>query len=474
MAPEKKNLDRAFNPRSVAVVGDKQQTNYMWLRSVSTFQGKVYSVQIDERELPGIAALGVPNYPSLVDIPEPIDYVIVAVPRKVAPKVVADCIQKKVGGAAFFTSGFAETNTEEGIRLQKVLTEMAKAGGLNLIGPNCVGIFNPSIGLRHNAEQYAGERGVVGFISQSGTHASQFSLVGAIHGIKISKSVSYGNAIVLDSTDYLDYLAQDEETKVIGLYIEGVKDGRRFYQALKEAAQIKPVLLWKGGQTDAGARAASSHTASLATSQLLWDAMIRQCGTITVENLDQMIDTIKLLLCSKPASGLRMGLMSMTGGQSVISTDAFVKAGLEVSPLSSQSYEQLATFFNIIGGSYRNPLDVSSNFASLELVMKMLNILAEDENVDAVAMEVSVGFSRDGRRGPAFWDGLVSGLADYKNKSDKPFFAIVTPAHREATAIEMRNQLTDKYIPSFPSFQRAATAFKKVVEYYHHHSVAEV
>ncbi|MBE0416022.1 MAG: CoA-binding protein, partial [Dehalococcoidia bacterium] len=170
-------LDRAFNPRSVAVVGDKMEMGYMWLRSLADFQGRVYSVQIDKNELPGIEALGVKNYFSLLDIPDEVDYVIVAVPRAVAPKIVKDCIEKKVGGVMLFTSGFAETNTEEGIRLQRVITEMAQEADLNLIGPNCVGIFNPKIGLRHTMDQYCGDGGNVGFISQSGTHATFFSLV---------------------------------------------------------------------------------------------------------------------------------------------------------------------------------------------------------------------------------------------------------------------------------------------------------
>ena len=197
-------LDRVFNPRSVAVVGDKQALSYMWLRALSHFQGKVYSVQIDPNELPGIVKLGVQNYPNLKDIPGPVDYVIAAVPRAVAPLIVKDCIQKDVGGVCFFTSGFAETGTEEGMRLQQVVTNLAREGGLLVIGPNCVGVYNPKIGLRHNPVQAYGEGGNVGFIAQSGTHATLFTLAGTVNGIKFSKSVSYGNAAVLDNTDDLE------------------------------------------------------------------------------------------------------------------------------------------------------------------------------------------------------------------------------------------------------------------------------
>src|SRR4030042_6388051 len=162
LTKDPKNLDRAFNPRTVAVVGDKQQSNYMWLRGVSNFRGKVYSVQIDPREIPGIEALGVTNYLSLLDIPEPVDYVVCAVPRAVSPRIVQDCIKKEVGAVHLFTSGFAETGTEEGIRLQSIITQMAKEANLNLIGPNCMGIYTPRIGLCVFGPQPERQQGIVG------------------------------------------------------------------------------------------------------------------------------------------------------------------------------------------------------------------------------------------------------------------------------------------------------------------------
>lgn len=460
-------LDRAFNPRSVAVVGDKMELGYMWLTSLAHFQGKVYSVQIDERELPGIEALGVKNYFSLLDIPDEVDYVIVAVPRAVAPKIVKDCIQKRVGGVMLFTSGFAETNTEEGIRLQRVITEMAREAHLNLIGPNCVGIFNPKIGLRHAVDQYFGDSGNVGFISQSGTHATFFSLVGEVNGVRVSKSVSYGNAVVLDSTDYLEYLGEDEDTKIIGLYIEGVKNGREFFSALREVAKRKPVLIWKGGETEAGTRATASHTASLAESPLIWEALIKQCGAIKVNNLDEMVDTIKALLYAKPTTGNRVGLVAMTGGQSVVITDAFAKAGLEVPLLTESSYREFASFFDIIGSSYRNPLDISSNLWSMDNIIRCIDILNDDKMIDAVVLELSVVFlTRLSWVMPNFFDNLIDALSIYKARSNKPFLTILISAHAESEATEAKKKLVERGIPSFPSFERGAKALKKVVEYY--------
>jgi acyl-CoA synthetase (NDP forming) len=162
-------LDRAFNPNVVAVVGDKKESNYMWLRAQKGFKGKLYSVQIDPKEIDGIRELGVENFTSLLDIPEPVDFAIVAVPRTVALRVLADLIRKDVAAAHFFTAGFSESDTDEGRELETKMTEMSRSAGFHLVGPNCMGIFSPKAGIKQNAEQ-TDTVGHVGFISQSGNH----------------------------------------------------------------------------------------------------------------------------------------------------------------------------------------------------------------------------------------------------------------------------------------------------------------
>lgn len=470
----KRDLDRLFTPRSVAVVGDKRENGYMWLRSVSTFQGRIYSVQIDPREVPGIKEMGIENYSSLLDIPGPVDYVIVAVPRTVAPQIIGDCIKKQVGGVTLFTSGFAETNAEEGRKLQQIITDMARQANLPLVGPNCMGIFNPKIGLRHGFHQYYGESGPVGFIAQSGTHATLFSLVGALNGIKVSKSVSYGNAAVLESTDYLEYFAADKEIRIIGMYMEGTREGRRLFRTLQEVARKKPVLVWKGGRGEEGVRAAASHTGSLTSSPALWGSLIRQCGAIKVDNLEEMIDAVKALLYIKPSTGRKMGLVAMSGGQSVVIADAFAEAGLSIPPLTSSSYQELSSFFNVIGGSYQNPFDISWNIPSVEHLMKILNTLDRDENVEAIVLEISIFFLnlRWGLDSP-FYHDLFTALAEFKEKSAKPFFTILISGPLEAEARETRERLIEKGIASFPSFERGAKAFSKVAGHYRFHRQQE-
>lgn len=470
MSIDAERLRRVFEPRTIAVIGDKRAMGYMWLRNMSTFQGPVYSVQIDPNEIPGIEVLGVPNYQSLMDVPDDIDYAVCAVPRPVAPRIVADCVKKGVGGVTLFTSGFAETGEEEGIRLQEEIARLARENGLVLVGPNCMGIYNPSRGVRQSGEQPAGEGGPVGFISQSGTHAIGFSLLGAAHGIGISKSVSMGNGAVVDVSDYLEFLAGDEDTQVIALYVEGVRDGRRFFRVLSETTQHKPVVIWKGGQTEAGQRGAASHTAALATASSVWQALARQTGIVCTDTVDETVDAVKAFLHLKPTTGQRVGLMAMTGGQSVVIADTFAREGLDVPLLTDSSYEKLASFFNIIGGSYRNPLDIGGTIGwggSRGNLVRMLDILSEDEHIDAVALEMGSGFmARRWQADPKALEEILDALADYQEHTPKPFLTIMHAGHLEAIVAELRRRVTSRGIPSFPSFESAARALRRFVDYH--------
>ena len=460
----RERLDRVLNPKVIAVVGDKRASNYMWLRSLKSFTGALYSVQIDKDEIPGIDELGVPNFPSLGDVPEPIDYVVCAVPRQVAPIIVQGCIDNRVGGVTLFTSGFAETGEALGIELQDKITRMARDAGLLLIGPNCMGLHIPKLGVRFQPDQPAGVAGDVGFISQSGTHGMNFSVVGARHGIYCSKLISFGNAVVLDAPDYLEYLADDPDTEVIGMYIEGLRDGPRFARALRAAAARKPVVTWKGGQTAAGSRATRSHTASLATTQAVWEALVRQAGAIAVDSLDEMIDVVKALRSTKPRPAGRVGLMAMTGGQSVVLTDAFAKAGFEIPLLHDASYAELAEFFNIIGGSYRNPLDMAGTIGQDPTYLeRILDVLDRDPNLDTIAMELGASFLvRRWADKPEEFDRLLDTLVSFKQRSDKPFITVLHPAHLEAEALTARDKIQARGIPVFPNFERAAAALAKV------------
>ena len=293
-------LERAFNPKTIAVVGDSKRTDFEWLRALRTYKGKVFSVQVNPETIREIEALGVPNYTSLVDIPEPIDLIIVSVQRAVAMQVLEDCIRKEVGAVHFYTSGFSETGSEDGRKFERAFIDKAKAANLHVVGPNCRGIFVPGMGIKQYPIQYSEVSGELGFISQSGNHALLFSQESYLQGLLINKSVSFGNGIVLDSADYMEFFGNDPEIKAIGMYLEGVKDGRRFLRVLKEVSTKKPVVIWKGGRTEEGGRAIASHTGSLAVSQAIWEAAMKQCCVVGVTSMEELIDTLKALLYLPP------------------------------------------------------------------------------------------------------------------------------------------------------------------------------
>jgi len=456
-------LKRAFNPRTVVVVGDSKQSNYEWLHGQKQFKGKLYSVHINPAAFEDIKAMGIENYTSLMDVPGPVDLVIVAVARKAAATILDDCIRKDVAAAHFFSAGFSETDTEEGRELERQLVAKAEAANFHLIGPNCMGLYNPGIGIRQNEDQYLGEVGPVGFISQSGSVAIGFSMEAHHQGILINKSVSFGNGIVLDSSDFLEFFGQDPEIKAIGMYLEGIKNGRRFVSVLKDVASRKPVVIWRGGRTEAGGRAIASHTGSLAASRNIWDTAIKQCGAVQVSSVEELIDTLKALLFLPPVRGNRVAIAGGPGGQSVTSTDVFVEAGLVVPRLTRESYAELETFFEVVGGSYRNPIDTAGPVRrDMKRIMK---IVSRDANIDNVAYFVS---TRPGRH--ISRDQLQSTmdiLEDIK-QLPKPLMTMVLLSTSDAAkeVKEIMDILQERRIPAFPSVTRGAQALKNTFDYY--------
>jgi acyl-CoA synthetase (NDP forming) len=458
-------LERAFNPQCVVVVGDKAESGYMWLHGQSEFKGKLYSVQVDPKEIDGIKALGVENFTSLLDVPEQVDLAIVAVPRPVAPRILEDCIKKDVAAAHFFTSGFAETDTEEGINLQRILTERASQADFHLIGPNCMGIYNPGTGIRQTMMQRTGFIGTVGFISQSGTHAIAFSEEAYQQGLDINKSVSFGNGIVLDSTDYLEYFGRDKGIKTIGMYLEGVRDGRRFLVTLKDVAARKPVVIWKGGRTEEGGRAIASHTGSLTVPMAVWDAAIKQCGAVSVRSMEELVDALKAIQYMSPVYSNRVGIAGGSGGQSVAIADVFAEAGLKVPALTQESYDELDTFFTLIGGGYRNPIDTGN--VNRREMKRIMEILERDKNVDNLVLLTSVNPRMVGQI-----DQHIAMLSEIRGRTPKPVAVILASFGPENAEIarDVLQKFRDGGIPTFPSLERGARALKKALDYHYLHS----
>tara|TARA_Y100000588_G_scaffold217_1_gene228 strand:- start:369 stop:1856 length:1488 start_codon:yes stop_codon:yes gene_type:complete len=467
----------AFSPKVVAVIGARKADDYAWLRNMRGFRGKVYSVQIDPNDIPGIEEMGVPNYKSLAEIPDQVDYAVIAVPRRVVPFVLKDVIAAGIKTVHMFTSGFSETAEEEGIELEATVKQMAEDAGLLIIGPNCMGVFNADNGMRFMRTQDIDVSGSVAVIAQSGGHASSLTTAGQQAGVGIHTTISFGNGIILDSPDLLEYFADDPKTKLICAYIEGPKDGKRFFEKLKYAASRKPVVIWKGGQTDAGQRMATSHTGSLAGSMAVWNAMVKQAGAIRADSLEEALDITKALAYLDPFTDDGIGMIGGSGGQSVAMSDSFAKHGMRVPRLTEPTLEAMGSFFQLIGASYFNPVDVGGiNRTSMETILDLLGLDPEIGSVGVLVSPMVLGGGSGKRTRNTLTKAQRATLEQYKNSKDrvgKPFFGMfwAPVPHKDGKSLELIDEAFQEMgLPIFLNPERAAAAISKVVEYYRLHS----
>ncbi|UCD85254.1 MAG: CoA-binding protein, partial [Deltaproteobacteria bacterium] len=317
-------LEHAFHPRSVAVVGASDlpfSAGYFYLRHLLDYgyRGQIYPVNPNQRQ-----ASGLKTYPRLSDVPGTVDYVICCLPASKVLDLLTQCPQKEVKVVHFFTGRLSETGYEGAAELEEKILREARKLGIRLIGPNCMGIYCPKEGLSFGYD-FPAEPGSVGVVFQSGGAATEFVRYASLRGVRFSKVISYGNALDLTETDFLQYLSKDPETEVIVSYIEGVKDGKRFLSALREAASAKPVIVLKAGRGVAGTRAVASHTASLAGSLRIWEGVMNQAGAVQANTLEEGIDLAVSFCFLPPFSGRRVGIVGGGGGKSVLSADEWEK-----------------------------------------------------------------------------------------------------------------------------------------------------
>ena len=235
---------------------------------------------------------------------------------------------------------------------------LAKRYGLRLMGPNCMGVYYPAGGIAFHAE-FPKVPGAAGFISQSGMLAREVVLAAPQRGVYFSKVFSYGNAVDLNECDFLEYLAQDKDTRIILMYIEGVKDGQRFFRTLREATSVKPVIILKGGTAEAGTRATASHTASLAGTFKTWKAAIDQAGAVLTDSFEELLDLATSFYFLPPFTGDRVGVVGGTGGFSVLAADSCEQAGLNVIPLPQGIRDELKRQGVSVWDWLSNPVDLS-------------------------------------------------------------------------------------------------------------------
>jgi acyl-CoA synthetase (NDP forming) len=416
-------------------------------------------------------------YPTLRDIPGPVDFVISVVPAREVLKMIEDAAQKGVKGIHLFTARFAETGRPEAARLEQEILQLARSLGIRLIGPNCMGVYYPAEGISFQ-EEFPKQSGPVALASQSGNVAGEIVYSAALRGVFFSKAISYGNAIDLNESDYLEYYAQDPETKIILMYIEGVKDGKRFFDVLRHTTPVKPVIIIKGGKGQAGARATASHTASLAGSMQIWQAMVAQAGAVSVETPDELIDLAASFRFLPPIRGKRVGVAGGAGGASVIGADECEKAGLEVIPLPPEFRQELKDRGISIWDWLSNPADLSIRENDDMSVGEVLEMMAKNPNFDLL-IGIMGHMHRRFMGAEITVDKYLSEQYCLDRCRMKPFLAVVPVASLGADAwdswewkmsCELRTKLIEQGIPFYTSIPEAASAARKMIDYYQWHS----
>jgi len=305
-------LNHIFYPKSIAVVGvsgEPKKIGAMALRSLldAGFEGKLYGVNPNFTKLWGVKV-----YPSVSSIPDELNLAVIVIPAELTADVVSDCAKKGVKGTIILSSGFKELGSDSGLELQDRIRDIANSSGMKLVGPNCLGILNPNYNLNATflTELGLNKPGGVALVTQSGAMSLHLTNALTTENVGLSKMVSVGNRANLHFDEVVDYLAQDDETKVIMLYIEGIERPRQLMQVAKKVVKKKPIIAYKGGRTVELNQASLSHTGALAGNYELYKAAFAQAGIIGVDSLTELIDTAKALAFQPPAPGNRVAVLS--------------------------------------------------------------------------------------------------------------------------------------------------------------------
>ncbi len=369
-------LESMFYPKVVAVVGatpKEGKVGNVLLKNLREFEGKVYAVNPKYDRV-----LEFECYPSVEDIPDDVDLAIVAVPAKAVPSVLESCGRKGVKNVVVISAGFKEAGN---YALEREIADICRRYGINMVGPNCLGIINTSNGLNATFGGVMPPKGKMAFLSQSGAFILAVLDWAKMNNVGFSKIVSLGNKAVLDEADFMRYLKDDEGTKVILMYIEGVEDGRKFMDVAKEVSKVKPVVAVKSGKTEAGAKAASSHTGSLAGSFVAYRTAFKQCGVVEANSVEELFD-FSLILSEFTGFKGDVAIVTNSGGPGVIASDAVEEFGLRLARFDRRTIDRLREFLPPMANVY-NPVDVLGD-ADAERFGRALRVVSEDPNVGAI------------------------------------------------------------------------------------------
>jgi acetyltransferase len=449
-------LNNILKPKSVAVIGastDPFKWGHMLLNAImkSGFEGPIYPINPRADEI-----LGIKCYSSVKDIGEPVDMALVVVPARFVPNVFQDLVDIGTKGAVVITSGFSEAG-EEGKKLIAD-TLMISEGNIRFIGPNCMGVTSSESKLSALMIPFLHERGEVTFISQSGGYGLQLYIRASAMGVGIGKFVSSGNESDIKGWNYLEYFGNDDNTKLIALYIEGLKNGRKWFKAAKEVSKKKPIVAIKVGVTEEGSKAAASHTGSIAGSDSIYDAAFKQAGVIRAYDSSEMFDYVKGLLYSPLPKGKNMAIVSNSGGVAVETADRLIKNGLNIPVFSEEAQTKIKELIPAFGNA-KNPVDLTATL-NMNSFLNVPDIVLRQTDIHGM-ISISLGTSIIKTMFPDVAEEDLKGMYQWINttllktykKYEKPVIIIDPSAD---VAGESAKILETANIPVYTTPERAA------------------
>jgi acetyl coenzyme A synthetase (ADP forming)-like protein len=450
--PRKSALHKFFEPKSVAVIGASTKpgkVGHVILRNMlsSGFQGKVYPVHPRADEI-----LAQKCYPRVTEIEGPIDLAVVVVPAPVVLTVMEECGQKGIEAAVVISAGFKEAGPE-GIERERELAKLVQKLGIRVVGPNCLGVMSTGSGLNATFAPGFPVAGKVSLISQSGALATAIIDWSIQQGIGYSKFASFGNGVDIGAIDLLRAWEHDPDTSVIVAYIEGLQNGPEFMKVARQVSARKPVIILKSGSTQAGARAVSSHTGSLAGSDEAYNAAFTQCGVIRANSMEQLFDLAIAFAYQGPPRGPKVAILTNAGGPGVMATDAVERVGLELATIQADTVSTLRTRLPAASNFY-NPIDLLGDADSARYTFAAETLL-KDSNVDAVLAVLTPQAMTQPK-------DTAEGLAAAAERSQQPVLACFMGGRAITDALDLLNR---RQVPNYPYPERAVQALKAMVDY---------
>jgi len=445
-------LDNFFNPKTIAVIGASRtpgKVGHDILKNLTQYgyQGVLYPINPEAPEILGLKA-----YPSIMDVPGEIGLAIVVVPPKSVLEVIGQCGKKGIDSAVIITAGFKESGSE-GTKLEDELVKKSKESGVRFIGPNCLGIIDSHSRINASFAKGMPSEGNIGFFSQSGALGIAVLDLAMSEDVGFSKFISMGNKADISDEEIMQALAEDENTKVIIGYIEGVRDGRKFVEVASQVSKKKPLVILKSGITSSGIKAASSHTGALSGRETSFDAAFKQSGVIRVQTVGELFNYAVAFANQPLPQGPNVAIITNSGGPGILAADACDKLGLQLVPLHKEIVDQLRTFLPPFASFY-NPVDILGD-ATAERYEKALYTVVQDDKVNGILVLLTPTAVVD-------VEGTAKAIANIANLIDKP----ILTSFMGRKSVESGSKILMKYhVPNYNYPEHAVSSFSAMYKY---------